>query len=444
MGLDSSKANEESSRLSQSTYKAFNQDSEWYPPPFTVVRELRHFQEGDPQLDVSACAFPPNDDSVLVTLTTFPSVHRNFRAGYVQSWDLHDEGTAEEPEDACNDSLFTYAPRPTLSFSPEGDLIAVILNSGKGQLILVEKNEGNYLEPCKIDCRAEEGLGDASLCSRALCCVFSTDGGKAVTVTNATLHAYRPGRETHELCLWKVRTAAKLFQCVWRVSCEVVLPKFSGRLVSCIFSPDSSLLSLSTSVGQLYVLDTKSLELFAAIKTEMTFENKCISSFVPCVANQQLAAICCRLGTFQVWDLSANGVKCTTDTQITEDPHKITTFSFNLDGTQVAFGTSDAKVLVYKSEPFEFLFQLSPPHHTEEVVESGMSVHSLAFSRSCQELAVGYSKNYVRLWQLPMRLELQHMCRLTIIKTIPQHKLHQLPLPKSVIAYLLFTYFSVE
>lgn len=446
MGLDSSKLNEEIIPLPTTSYKPLHQDLQWIPAPVTVIQELRHstFREGDQPLNVTACAFPPNDDSVLITLTTFSSMQPPLRAGFVQNWELHDEADTRKGD--SNNSLFTYAPRPALSFSPDGEIISVILNSGKGQLILVERCKDETLEPCKVDCKVGKGgpMGsDTSLCSRALCCVFSSNGTKVVTITNATLHRYRPGRETHELCLWKVSSERSL-QCVWRVSCEVILPTFSGYLVSCVFSPDGSLLALSTSVGQLYVLQTQTMELFAVIKTEIAIDNKCTCSFSPCYANDKLAA-CLQDGHFQVWKLTAGRATCVIESVITRDPVKLTTFSYSFDGCILAFGTSTGKVFVYESEFLQVLFELDPfqlPLTDSNIVS--MSVHSVAFAKSCQELAVGYGDSCARIWQLPIKMDLQHMCRLAIIRIVPPCELHRLPLPKSVKAYLLYSYNTVD
>ena len=240
MGLDSSKPNETEVQVRElslctSTYRSFHLEGDAIAPPFTVLKELKHSGPSglDQVMKVTACAFPPNDDTSLLTLTTFAALPlRHFRGGLVQCWDF------ENSEESHDDSLFTYSPRPVCCFSPNGEIVSFILNTGNGHIILAERTDDCTLEPFKIACDTG-GCGDRSLLSRALCCVFSPDGLKAVTVSNVTLEPHR-GIETNEICLWQVKSKTRL-KSFWRVSCEVVLPRFAGHLVSCVFSPDSQL-----------------------------------------------------------------------------------------------------------------------------------------------------------------------------------------------------------
>lgn len=66
-------------------------------------------------------------------------------------------------------------------------------------------------------------------------------------------------------------------------------------------------------------------------------------------------------------------------------------------------------------------------------------VCSVAFSRSCNELAIGQSDGLVRIWQLPLKFELQHLCRLVINGLVPPAQVTHLPLPRNLKAYLLFS-----
>ena len=132
MGLDLVKA----SRRRRGTYRSLHLEGRPKPAPFTILRELKHPGPlGVNQImKIMAFGFPSDDDSCLLTLTTFAGVPlRSFRAGFVQRWDLHSDG------EIYDDSLFTYSPRPVCCFSPNGGVLSFILNTGNGHMILVER-----------------------------------------------------------------------------------------------------------------------------------------------------------------------------------------------------------------------------------------------------------------------------------------------------------------
>ena len=442
MGLESSKPNEaDLLSLCTSTYRSFHLEGKAIPPPFTVLKELKH--SGPLGLDqvmkVTTCAFPPNDDTSLLTLTTFAGLHlRHLRAGFVQCWDF------ENNEDCHDDSLFTYSPRPVCCFSPNGEIVSFILNTGSGHIILAERTDYCTLEPFKIDCDTG-GYGDKSLLSRALCCVFSPDGLKAVTVSNVTLESHR-GTETNEICLWQVKSKTRL-KSLWRVSCEVVLPQFSGHLVSCVFSPDSSILAFSSSVSQLYVLKSENLELLSAIRTDVTMGNSCSCAFDPSFPYQKLAA-CFEDGLFEIWYIQGDQVKCVKETQVVTGATHLTAFSYSQDGSLLAFGTSQGKAMILDTEFLHTLYEINATvtgeQETPNESSATVSVCSVAFTKSCQELAVGQSDGFVRIWQLPLKFELRHMCRLVINRLVPSNQLECLPLPRNLKAYLLYSYVTVS
>lgn len=441
MGLDSSKPNETDLSLCTSTYRSFHLDGEAIPPPFTVLKELKH--SGPLGLDqvmkVTACAFPPNDDTSLLTLTTFAGLPlRHLRAGFVQCWDF------ENNEDCHDDSLFTYSPRPVCCFSPNGEIVSFILNTGSGHIILAERTDNCTLEPFKIDCDTG-GYGDRSLLSRALCCVFSPDGLKAVTVSNVTLESHR-GTETNEICLWQVKSKSRL-KSFWRVSCEVVLPQFAGHLVSCVFSPDSSLLAFSSSLSQLYVLKSENLELLSAVRTYVTTGNSCSCAFDPSFPYQKLAA-CFEDGLFEIWYIQGDRVKRVKETQVVTGETRLTAFSYSQDGSLLAFGTSQGKAIILDTEFLHTLHEINATVTGEQEApnesSATVSVCSVAFTKSCQELAVGLSDGFVRIWQLPLKFELRHMCRLVINRLVPPNQLEYLPLPRNLKTYLMYSYVTVS
>lgn len=107
----------------------------------------------------------------------------------------------------------------------------------------------------------------------------------------------------------------------------------------------------------------------------------------------------------------------------------------------LAVGTSDSKILALNSESLSVLFVLNA-HLQPDGLRTwyqNTEVSCLAFTRTCQQVAAGYKDGRVRVWQLPLILNLQHMCRLVVINHVPAREIPLLPLPSHVIRYLLFS-----
>ena len=58
---------------------------------------------------------------------------------------------------------------------------------------------------------------------------------------------------------------------------------------------------------------------------------------------------------------------------------------------------------------------------------------SMSFDTFEERLAVSYTDGFVRIWQLPVNIDLQHLCRKAILKATHLRDLKQLPLPKRLI-----------
>lgn len=417
--------------LSKDVYRPLRAKGQDYDPPCSIIQHLNHTGSlgGNQRLVLSACSFTVHDDSMLITQTTFPGSNtaQTFKAGFVKSWDLTDVC-----EEGLDDSLFTYAPRPEFSMSPNEGIISTIHNSGKGVLILAEVHEDSTLEPCKFECVSK--FGSDNLSAKTVSCVFSPDGRLVVTISIVLFNALQ-GQQCHDMCLWRLGKGRVLKKCS-KIRCENHLSGFSGEPQSCIFSPDSSLLALSTTNGQLYVLKSNSFEVFADLRSTRSVNNYCMCAFNPCESTTKLN-ICLSDGLFQVWKLSPGNIHCVFEEKfLSSSVVRLTSMAYTLDHSLLAFGTTEGDVIVYETESYIQLYKLNP----NDAVDEGyfLKVCSIAFSKSCQELAVGYDDGIVRLWQLPVKMNLQHICRLEIIQLVPEYMIDRLPLPESLRAYLMF------
>ncbi|XP_031550123.1 WD repeat and SOCS box-containing protein 1-like [Actinia tenebrosa] len=414
--------------LSEDVYRPLRSKGQSYAAPCTIIQHLNHTLGNHQGLLVSACNFAVHDDSILITQTTFPGSNtaHTFKAGFVQSWDL-----TEDSETGHDDSLFTYAPRPEFSLSPNEGIISSILNSGKGVLILAEIDDDSTLEPCKFECVSK--FGSDNLSAKIISCVFSPDGRLVVTISVVLFNALL-GQQYHDMCLWRLGKARVLQKCS-KIRCENHLSGFSGEPQSCIFSPDSSLLALSTTDSQLYVLRSNRLEVFAVIRSTRTLGNNCMCAFDPCESLTKLN-IGLSDGLFQVWRLIPGNIDCVFEERIlSSSADRLTSMAYTLDHSLLAFGTTAGDIIIYETELYIQLYKLNP---NDAVDVDNLQVCSIAFAKSCQELAVGYDDGCVRLWQLPVKMNLQHMCRLEIIQLLPENMIYRLPLPEPLRAYLMF------
>ena len=100
----------------------------------------------------------------------------------------------------------------------------------------------------------------------------------------------------------------------------------------------------------------------------------------------------------------------------------------------------NASIVFIFFENLDTLFELNAHTQPEgyRTRFQNTEVCCLAFTRTCQQLAAAYRDGRVRLWQLPKIISLKHLCRLSLIKNIPANKIPLLPLPCTLVRYLLF------
>ena len=105
----------------------------------------------------------------------------------------------------------------------------------------------------------------------------------------------------------------------------------------------------------------------------------------------------------------------------------------------LAVGTSDANIIVLDADTLDALFCLdckSVPDPYRPRTQN-TTVHCIAFSKSQHYLAAGYSDGLARIWAMPVRFDLKHLCRVVILHNVPASKISSLPIPIGIKTYLL-------
>lgn len=381
--------------------------------------------------EVHSCVFSPDDESLLVTCST-PTPCGPFSPdiglGHLRVFDIN-SGT-------CTKEILTYHSQEC-DISSDGDFIAFLTNSGRGEVALVKRDRNSRsgiaervekFQPC---CTGMTG--------QTLSCKFSPDATHIVSAASLDFHSMR---ETNELRIWNVRSM--------QIEAKVVLrdvTDFCGFVTSCEFSPDGQYIAVSTSKEQLCILRSKNLDVVTVLRRRCR-GNMCWSVFNP-TWRYEVLACCLQDGRLEIWQkLDIQSGAC--ELRYAREKERKVSFSRRLyscqyspDGQMLAVGTSDANIIVLNADSLDSLFCLdckSVPASPYGSRTLNVTVHCIAFSKSQQYVAAGYSDGMARVWAMPMRFDLKHLCRVVILHSVPASKISSLPIPNSVKTYLLNRY----
>lgn len=375
--------------------------------------------------EVHCCTFAPDDESLIVTCTTpcGPTYRPGEGFGHLRVFDI--------TSGLCMKEILTYNSQQC-DISADGDLITFVMNSGRGEVALVRRSRDSRsgiaervekFQPC---CTGITG--------QTLSCKFSPDASHIVSAASLDFHSIR---ETNELRLWNVKSMQTVKKVVLRD-----LTDFCGFVTSCEFSPDGQYIAVSTSQEQLCILRSKNFDIVAVLRKRCR-GNKCWSVFDPrwkC----EILACCLQDGRVEIWQKIEHLSTC--DVRYVCDKQRKVSFSRRLyscryspDGMMLAVGTSDANIIVLDSGNLESLFCLdskSMPDPYRPRNENTI-VDCIAFSRSQQYVAAGYSDGLARIWAMPVRFDLKHLCRVVILHSVAASKISCLPIPSGIKTYLL-------
>lgn len=453
-------------------------------------------------LTAFGCSFSPDSDRIFSVISVFRNqlfVPDGFNrmiltnsvptAGFVTVWLVTEETDVKDNEkplsypthehcfDSCSGVMFTYSPQPCCSFSPNGDAITVVLNSGK-DILTIAKRELCDVDECNkqknspvinndnCDCDSsddnEDGNCDDSddddllddinddiwfgnyslypskhgrvtLCGRVQCAVYSPCGNKLVTVNRVSLSIYR-SKNVHELSMWSISSSAKM-KCLWNASCEVIFPQLTGAISSCRFSSNSDIIGLASNHGFCIFVWADSGEMFSFVSpAENHVHSPCDFDFDPTAHG--LVAVVWRYGIVKLLKLQQNGASLIHMYSGKDDEPFSNCVKYSLDGMLIAVGTITGQIHLISAKTGCCIQYLDIGCDIANPAD--LTVFSICFARSCQELLAAYSDGYVRIWQLPRILNLQHICRLAILNGTIMNKIGELSLPRHIKSYLLF------
>ncbi len=440
-----------------------------------VVVEIPVGYEGNTEINNGShytaygCCFCPDNDCLLATVSvmrgeTVDLEHYDFNrslpgAGYVTVWNVTEEvdvkcGDGDEVDyfyEESSPTFFTFSPKPCCTFSGDGNLLTVILNCGRESLMIARRHQDSagdnpsdvWFSETDLKCH---GQGSTTLCGRTQCAVL--DGCKMVTVSNVSMSSYRNtvhGDTTqytetiNEVCLWNLAnptTGEIKPRSTWKIGCQVICKDFQGSVNQCKFAPNGSILGLSSTNGDCLFLDITTGGLFAWIShTRNSASKRSPSDFDFDPSQDGVVAAVWEKGCMCIFEIHRNSVNEVYRSESPIDKPFSNSIRYSPDGKLLAVGTLSGHVLLFDPEngSCNLILDICQEQRLLE-----LAVFGISFTKSCQEVAVAYMDGTVRIWQLQRVLNLQHICRLEILKNTAGYHLNDLPLPDNLKRYLFF------
>lgn len=378
--------------------------------------------------EIRCCVFAPDDECTILTTSNPCGPNATLRAdegmGHFRIFDV--------PQRKPKKEIITYYSQEC-DISPDGDLIAFVMNSSKGEVAQLKRNRTS---PSGVSEKLAKFHPECNgLIGQTMICKFAPDSSALLSAACVDFHTIR---ETNELRVWSVKSMNLVKSVVLRD-----LSDFCGFVTSCNFSPDGSLIAFSTSQEQLCVLNSKTLEKVCVVRKRCR-GNKCWCVFDPRYRSEILAC-CLEDGRLELWQHNSpinNDIYTCYKQQRVTTTSRLYSCQYSPDGSIIAVGTSEAKILLLDSDSLLNTMTLDCRVQVLSSPNGGMYqsavIHCLAFSKSCQYLAAGYNDGVVRVWQLPMYFDLKHISRTAILQYVPANKVYSLPLPDGLKNYLLY------
>ncbi|XP_070562887.1 uncharacterized protein [Ptychodera flava] len=243
----------------------------------------------------------------------------------------------------------------------------------------------------------------------------------------------------------------EMFQKCAEVMCHHLCPSFVGSPnysdhVECSFSPNSKYIAVSSSFGKLFVVKREGLKLHKLMTPGIVssdhgaLEDARAFDFDPRY-NHEVIAFSTTDKHILVYNLEHEN--CVIDEELPQDVGTVEVLKYSSDGYLLAVATSSTILLMYDSDSFNLVYTLDISTQSSKYAMGPMpngypAMLRLAWSHSGQQLAVCSADGFIRIWQLPRYLNLQHFCRLTIIKHLPAKQVYSLPLPSKLIDFILY------
>ena len=230
--------------------------------------------------------------------------------------------------------------------------------------------------------------------------------------------------------------------------CHKLCPGFVATVyhndhVECKWSPDGSYVAVSSSQGQLFLLNKSTgkndVTIFpdlvtGQISTAGSFD------FDPRVQHSVMAVGSCD-GVLSIVQLDTS-VQSGAVVQEMDTGGTIDCVQYNQDGSNVAASFRTFEVRLYNTQDLSThhvidMSELCPRHVSVYQDQAYPTVNRLSFSYDGRHLATSSCDGCVRVWAVPRLLTLQQWCRKRILQHIPITLIRKTDLPQKLKRFLL-------
>lgn len=208
---------------------------------------------------------------------------------------------------------------------------------------------------------------------------------------------------------------------------------------NCCFSQDSNYVAVSSALGYLSIFDLK-LNLKCKVCPQL-FElaNERSFDFDRRFFNRRIAlATTDRI--IYLFDIHEKTVIYKRRLVVACDtpPVSVQCIKYSRPGDVLAVALSDGDIHLLDPETLSCNFVLQGSSLASSVRlcvvnRTIAAAVAMSFDTFAERLAVSYTDGFVRVWQLPLNLELLHLCRKAVLRYTHLRDLKRLPLPKQII-----------
>ncbi|XP_038069179.1 uncharacterized protein LOC119738377 isoform X2 [Patiria miniata] len=380
------------------------------------------------------CEFLPFDDSKLLTCVALhdlggqrlpPNLPPCTTNGVINVWNLGKENSGCATEIHRRSSLH----QPHCQMTPDGSFVCYLESNG-----IIMRNINDVKQFYKREVFFRYGIYHF--------CAMSPDEMFIATITKQ--------RHCFQLYVFSIQ----YFYSYKEANCHDIFPEFQGdqqgrantEQLECRFSPDSQMIAVSSSSGELFVARKCGLTLYRAALPGVCGQLSGLSNprtfdFDPRFGHQVLAAcrndrtlVVCNLERrTHVWKARLRSSFGSPDS-----------LKYNQEGNTLAVACSEAKIGLFDSRNGDTLLVLDG---ADQCVHFSMkrqpatglypTVLRLSFTHNASHLAAASMDGFVRIWRLQQASSLQSLCRIKILRHVPLNKVGKLPLPQKLRDYIL-------
>ena len=213
------------------------------------------------------------------------------------------------------------------------------------------------------------------------------------------------------------------------------------ELVDCKWSPDSSYVAVSISTGCLMVLDIKSGQIVCSIFPDI-LEDSNLSSvsafdFDP-RSCRQIMAVGASDGHLYIVNTEDKDILCKSDRYKRDT---IDAIQYSHEGNTLGVAFHSFMLHLYNSNTCDLVYTINMIDSCPELDSLPSQgnypfIMKIIFSQSGEQLVTCCSDGNIRIWQLPVTINLKFMCKLRILSLVFQGNIKSLPLPTILKDYL--------